>query len=68
VLLETVTVAANVADCPPVSEALDGVTEMATAGAGGTSDIAALAVLVASAALVAFTVTACAAAMVEGAV
>ena len=58
----------NVADCPPVSEVLDGVTEMVTAGAGGTSDTVALAVLVASAALVAFTITVCAEAMVEGAV
>ena len=58
----------NVTDCPPVSEALDGVTEMATTGAGGTSDIVALAVLVGSAALVAVTVTVCAEAMVAGAV
>jgi hypothetical protein len=57
-----------VADCPPVSEAVVGVTEMDTVGAGATSDIAALAVLVASAALVAVTVTVCAEAMVAGAV
>jgi len=58
----------NVTDCPPVSEALDGVTEMAATGAGGTSDIVALAVLVGSAALVAVTVTVCAEAIVAGAV
>ena len=58
----------NVTDCPPVSEALDGVTEIATAGAGGTSDIVALAVLVGSAALAAVTVTVCAEAIVAGAV
>jgi hypothetical protein len=67
-LLEPVTVAVNVTDCPPVSEALDGVTEIATAGAGGTSDIVALAVLVGSAALAAVTVTVCAEAIVAGAV
>jgi hypothetical protein len=67
-LLEPVTVGVNVTDCPPVSEALDGATEMATAGAGGTSDIVALAVLAGSAALVAFTVTVCAEAIVAGAV
>lgn len=58
----------NVTDCPPVSEALDGATEMVTAGAGGTSDIVALAVLAGSAALAAVTVTVCAEAMVAGAV
>jgi hypothetical protein len=67
-LLVPLTVAAIVADCPPVSEAVVGVTEMDTAGAGGVSDIAALAVFVGLAALVAVTVTVCAEAMVEGAV
>jgi hypothetical protein len=67
-LLEPATVAAKVADCPPWSEALDGVTEMVTTGAGGISDIEALAVLAGFAALVAVTVTVCAVAMVEGAV
>jgi hypothetical protein len=41
---------------------------MVTAGAGGTSDIVALAVLAGSAALVAVTVTVCAEAIVAGAV
>ena len=45
-----------VLDCPPVSEAEVGDTEMVTTGAGGTSEIVALADLVVSAALVAFTV------------
>jgi hypothetical protein len=67
-LLDPVTVAANVAACPPVSDALVGVTEMDTAGAGGVSDIAARAVFVGSAALVASTVTVCADAMLAGAV
>ena len=67
-LPEPVTVAANVADCPPVSEALVGVTEMAITGAGGTRDMATPAVLVGSAALVASTVTVCAEAMLAGAV
>jgi hypothetical protein len=56
VLLEPVTVAPNVADCPPCSEAVDGVIEIATEGAGGTSEMLALADLVVFAALVAFTV------------
>ena len=62
------TVGANVADCPPCSEAVEGVTEMVTTGAGGTSEIVELADLVVSATLVAFTVTVCADAMVAGAV
>ena len=57
-----------VVDCPAVSEAVAGVTEMETAGAGGTSDIAAVALLVASAALVALTVMVWAEAMLAGAV
>ena len=65
VLLEPVTVACNVVDCPPVSEAVEGVTEMDTVG---TSDIAAVSLLVESARLVAFTVTVCADNMVAGAV
>jgi hypothetical protein len=67
VLLDPLTVAFSVADCPPVSDALEGVTEMDTTGVA-TSDMAALAVLVGSAALEAFTVTVCAEAMVAGAV
>jgi hypothetical protein len=55
-LLDPVTVAAIVVDCPPVSEAEVGETEIVTAGAGGTSEMLALADLVVSAALVAFTV------------
>ncbi len=51
-------------DCPPTSETAVGETVMPT----GFNEIVALAVLVASAALVAFTVTVCAEAMVAGAV
>jgi hypothetical protein len=61
-------VAANVADCPPLSDAVVGVTEMDTAGAGGVSEMAALAVLVGSATLEAIAVTVCAEAMLAGAV
>ena len=68
VLLDPATVGTMVADCPPLSEAEVGDTEMETTVAGGTSDIDALAFLVASAALVAVTVTVCAEAMVAGAV
>ena len=57
-----------VADCPALSEAELGDSEMETVGAGGTSDIDALAFLVVSAALVAVTVTVCAEVMVAGAV
>jgi hypothetical protein len=67
-LLDPVTVGTMVADCPLLTEAEAGDTEMETVGAGGTSDIDALAVLVASAALVAVTVMVCAEAMVAGAV
>ena len=65
VLLEPVTVAFNVVDCPPVSEAVEGVTEIDTVG---TSEIVAVSLLVESATLVAFTVTVCADNMVAGAV
>ena len=65
VLLEPVTVAFNVVDCPPVSEAVEGVTEIDTVG---TSEIGAVSLLVESATLVAFTVTVCADNMVAGAV
>jgi hypothetical protein len=68
VLLDPVTVGIIVADCPPLKEALVGDTEMETVGAGGTNDIDAVAFLVASAALVAVTVTVCAEVMVAGAV
>ena len=68
VLLVFAMVAAKVADCPPCSEAEVGDTEMVTAGAGGTSEMVALALFVLSATLVAFTVTVCADAMVAGAV
>ena len=63
-LLDPVTVALNVVDCPPVSEAVVGDTEIDT----GVSVMAAVSLLVASAALVAFTVTVCAEAIVAGAV
>jgi hypothetical protein len=68
VLLDPVTVALSVVDCPPVRDAEAGDTETDTDGAGGTSEIVALALLDASAALVAFTVTVCAEAIVAGAV
>jgi hypothetical protein len=64
VLLDPLTVAFSVADCPPLSEAVEGETVMAT----GVSVMVALELLVASAALVAFTVTVCAEAMIAGAV
>ena len=67
-MLDPVTVAVIVLDCAPVSEAEVGDTEIVTPGAGGTSDMLALADLVVSAALVAFTVTVCADAIVAGAV
>jgi hypothetical protein len=63
-LLDPVIVAVTVADCPPVSEAVVGDTEIAT----GVSVMVALALLDASAALVAFTVTVCAEPMTAGAV
>jgi hypothetical protein len=65
VLLEPVTVAFNVVDCPPVSDAVEGVTDTDTVG---TSDIVAVSLLVESATLVAFTVMVCADNMVAGAV
>ena len=46
--------ALNVADCPPVSEAVEGVIVIDT---DGVNEITALALLVLSAALVALTVT-----------
>jgi hypothetical protein len=67
-LLDPVTAGVIVADCPPLSDAEVGDTDTETTVAGGTSDIDALAVLVASAALVAVTVTVCAEVMVAGAV
>ncbi len=63
-LLDPVIVAERVVDCPPESVAVEGETLILT----GVNDIVALALLVASAALVAFTVTVCAEAMVAGAV
>jgi hypothetical protein len=54
VLLDPLTVALNVADCPPVSEAVEGVIVIDTEG---VNEITALALLVLSAALVAVTVT-----------
>jgi hypothetical protein len=63
-LLDPVILAVSVVDCPPESDAAEGETVMPS----GVNDIVALALLVASAALVAFTVTVCAEAMVEGAV
>jgi hypothetical protein len=53
-LVEPLTVALNVADCPPVSEAVEGVIVIDTEG---VNEITALALLVLSAALVALTVT-----------
>ena len=63
-MLDPVTFAVRVVDCPLASDAAEGETVTPT----GVNDIVALALLVASAALVAFTVTVCAEAMVEGAV
>ena len=63
-MLDPVILAVSVVDCPPESDAAEGETVMPS----GVNDIVALALLVASAALVAFTVTVCAEAMVEGAV
>ena len=63
-LLDPVILAVSVVDCPPESDAAEGETVMPS----GVNDIVALALLVASAALVAFTVTVCAEAMVAGAV
>jgi len=68
VLLLPVTVAAKVAFCPPLIDVVEGVTEMATTGAGGTSDIEAVAVFAVLAALAAVTMTVCADAIVAGAV
>jgi hypothetical protein len=68
VLLVPVTVGVNVADCPADNEAIEGAIVIDTLAAGGTSEMVALALLVASAALVTFTVTVCAEAMVAGAV
>lgn len=68
VLLLPLTVGVNVAVCPPSRETLVGDTEIETEGAGGVSEIAALALLVVSATLVAFTVTVCAEEIVAGAV
>jgi hypothetical protein len=64
VLLDPVTVAVSVLDCPAESEAEVGDTLKAT----GTSEILEVALLVASAALLAVTVTVWAEAMVAGAV
>ena len=63
-MLDPVILAVSVVDCPPESDAAEGETVMPS----GVNDIVALALLVASAALVAFTVTVCAEAMVAGAV
>jgi hypothetical protein len=63
-LLDPVTVGFTVVDCPPVSDAEVGDTEIAT----GVSAMVALALLVASAALVAVTVTVCAEPTTAGAV
>ena len=67
-LLVPFRIALIVVDCPAVNEAVAGVTEMETAGAAGTRDIAAVALLVASAPLVACTVMVWAVEMVAGAV
>jgi hypothetical protein len=65
VLLDPATVAVIVLDCPPVSEAEVGDTEMVTTEA--FRETTALAVLELSATLVAFTVTDCAVVTVDGA-
>jgi hypothetical protein len=62
-LLDPLTVAFSVVDCPPVSEAVVGETVTAT----GAKLTLALTVLVGSAALAAVTVTVCAETMVAGA-
>jgi hypothetical protein len=67
-LLVPFRVALIVVDCPAVNEAVVGVTEMDTVGAVGTSEIAAVSLLVASAELVALTVMVWAVEMVAGAV
>jgi hypothetical protein len=56
VLLDPLTVALNVLDCPPVSEAEEGVMLIDTEG---VNDTLAVALLVLSAALVALTATVC---------
>jgi hypothetical protein len=68
VLLDPVTVGIIVADCPLLSEAVVGETEMETVGAVGTSDIDALAVTAGLAALVPVAMTVWAEAIVDGAV
>jgi hypothetical protein len=68
VLLDPVTVGTMVADCPLLSEAVVGDTEMETVGADATSDIDALAAMAGLAALVAVAITVWAEAMVDGAV
>jgi hypothetical protein len=65
VLLDPLTVAVNVLDFPPVSEAAEGVMLIDTEGVNET---VALALLVLSAALVALTVTDCAVVTNAGAV
>jgi hypothetical protein len=59
VLLDPLTVALNVLDCPPVSEAEEGVMLIDTEDTDGVNDTMAVALLVLSAALVALTVTDC---------
>jgi hypothetical protein len=66
-LLDPLTAALSWTDFPADTDAVAGVTEMATAGVA-VSEIVALAVFVESAALAAVTVTVCAEAMVDGAV
>jgi hypothetical protein len=63
VLVDPLTVAFRVVDCPPESDAEDGETETDT----GTNEMLAVSLLVLSAALVAFTTTVCAEEMVGGA-
>jgi hypothetical protein len=65
VLLDPVTVALSVVDCPLVSEAVVGVRLIETEG---VNEIFAVALLVLSAALVAVTVTDCEAVTGDGAV
>ena len=56
-LLVPLTTAAKLADCPPVSETVEGDTEMDTVEGGGVKETVAEAALVESVALVAVTVT-----------
>ena len=68
VFVVPVTLDANGTDCPAESEAVEGDSETLMTGAGGTSEMLAVAVLAEFATLVAVTVTTSAAEMLVGAV